>query len=99
MATAQEQYTEYVKQSQDAVQSAVDTWTKTVQDAFGQLPSTLPTTPTSIDPEQVIDQVFDFAASLLGAQREFAKNLVHTSTSLAETVRQSATRTVEAQEG
>jgi len=92
MANIQEQYTEIVKQSQDAVLTAVDAWTKTVQDAFGQLPAAQST----VDPNEVIDQVFDFAAKLLAAQREFAKNLVHTSASVAETVRQSATRATEA---
>jgi len=88
MTTVQEQYTEIVKQSQEAVLTAVEAWTKTVQDAFGQLP----TASVPVDPNQVIDQVFDFAGKLLAAQRDFAKNLVHTSTSVAETLRQSATK-------
>ena len=92
MTAIQEQYTEIVKQSQEAVLTAVETWTKTVQDAFGQLPAaTVP-----VDPNQLIDQVYDFGANLLAAQRDFAKNLVHTSTSVAETLRQGATRTAEA---
>ena len=92
MTTIQEQYTEIVKQSQEAVLIAVDTWTKTVQDAYGQLP----TAGLPVDPNQVIDQVFDFAGKLLVVQRDFAKNLVQTSTSVAENLRQSATRTAEA---
>jgi len=88
VTTIQEQYTEIVKQSQEAVLTAVEAWTKTVQDAFGQLPAAS----VPVDPEQVIDQVFDFAGKLLAAQRDFAKNLVHTSTSVAETLRQSATK-------
>jgi len=92
VTTIQQQYTEIVKQSQEAVLTAVDTWTKTVQDAFGQLPAAaLP-----VDPDQVIDQVYDFTANLLSAQRDFAKNLVHTSTSVVETFRQGANRTAEA---
>ena len=38
---------------------------------------------TAVDPRQVIDQVFDFAAMMLNAQREFAKQLVATSTAAA----------------
>jgi len=91
MATAQEQYTEVVKQSQDAVLTAVDTWTRTVQDAFGQLPTAAP-----VDPNQVIDQVFDFAGKLLGAQRDFAKHLVSTSTAAADTIRQGTVKATEA---
>jgi hypothetical protein len=95
MTNAQEQYTELVKQSQDAVRTAVDTWTRTVQDTFAQLPTTAP-----VNADEVIDQVFDFAGKLLGAQREFAKHLVATSTAAAEKVRQGAARTTEAvQEG
>jgi hypothetical protein len=85
MTTAQEQYTEIVKQGQDAVQAALDTWTRTVQDAFGKLPTTPP-----VKAEEVIDQVFDFAAKLLGAQRDFAKHLVATGTTAVETIRNGA---------
>lgn len=95
MPTIQEQYTEIVKQSQDAALAAVDAWTNTVQDAFGKLPAAgLP-----VEPNQVIDQYFDFATKLLAAQRDFAKNLVHASTSVAETLRQGATPTAEADHG
>lgn len=91
MPTAQEQYTEIVKQSQDAVQTAVDSWSRTVQDAFGQLPTAAP-----VDPNQVIDQVFDFAGTLLGAQRDFAKHLVSTSAAAADTIRQTTVKATEA---
>ena len=92
MTAIPEEYTEIIKQSQQAMLSAVEAWAKNVQDAFGKLPAV----PQPVDPEQVIDQVFDFAQKLLAAQREVAKNLVHTSTQAAETIRQTATRTTEA---
>lgn len=91
MTNAQEQYTEIVKQSQDAVKTAVDTWTRTVQDAFGKLPTTAP-----VDANQVIDQVFDFAGNLLNAQRDFAKHLVSTSAAAADTIRQGTVKATEA---
>lgn len=91
MATVQEQYTEIVKQSQDAVLSAVDTWTRTVQDAFGQVPT--PT--TQVDPSDVIDQVFEFATKLLAMQRDFAHNLVKTSSAATDALRQGAAQTAE----
>jgi hypothetical protein len=91
MTTAQEQYTEIVKQGQDAVLAAVDTWTRTVQDAFGQLPTTPP-----VKPEQIVDQVFDFAGKVLGAQRDFAKHLIATSTAAAENIRTGAAQATEA---
>ena len=66
VTTIQEQYSELVKQGQDA----------------GQLSGS-----GLISPNQVIDQVFDFAGQVLNAQRDFAKQLVATSTSMAEKAR------------
>ncbi len=90
MTTVQEQYADVVKQSQDAVLTAVDTWTKTVQDTFGHLPTSVP-----VDPSEVIDQVFAFAGKMLEAQHDLAKQLVATSSSAANTVRQAAARVTE----
>jgi hypothetical protein len=92
MATIQEQYVETVKQAQDAVLTAVDAWTRTVKDAAGQLPIV----PVPVDPNHVVDQVFDFAGTLLAAQRELAKNLVQTTTAVAETLKAGANRAAEA---
>lgn len=90
MTTTQEQYTEILKQSQDAIRTAVDTWTRTVQDAFGKLPSTAP-----VAPDQMIDQAFDFAGTVLDAQRDLAKHLVATSAAAADTVRKAAAQATE----
>ena len=84
MATVQEQYAELIKQSQDASIAAIETWNRTIQQAFGQLP-----TATPINPEQVIDQVYDFAGQVLSAQRDFAKQVIATGTAAAEKVRDS----------
>lgn len=92
MATAQEQYTEMVKQSQDAVLTAVDTWTRTVQDAFAQLP----TASSRVAPDQVIDQVYDFAGKVLDMQRDFAKNVLHSTATVTDSLRDTANRTVDA---
>ena len=82
MVTIQDQYTEILKQGQDAARAAFETWKKTLQQAFGQLPH-----PGPISPEQVIDQVYDFAGHVLNAQRDFAKQVLSTSTAAAEKVR------------
>ncbi|HXP55352.1 MAG TPA: hypothetical protein VN847_10365 [Streptosporangiaceae bacterium] len=84
MATVQEQYAELIKQSQDASIAAIETWNRTIQQAFGQLPTAAP-----INPEQVIDQVYDFAGQVLSAQRDFAKQVIATGTAAAEKVRDS----------
>ena len=84
MATVQEQYAELIKQSQDASIAAIETWNRTIQQAFGQLPTAAP-----MNPEQVIDQVYDFAGQVLSAQRDFAKQVIATGTAAAEKVRDS----------
>ena len=88
MATVQEQYAELIKQSQDASIAALETWNRTFQQAFGQLP-----TPSFGRPEQVIDQVFDFAGQVLNAQRDLAKQVLATSTAAAAKVREGVAQT------
>ena len=80
MTTPTQQYTDMVQQSQQAVLSAVDTWTKTVQDAVAQMP----TSPGQFDAAGMVDQVFDFTEKVLEVQRELAKKLVSTSAAAAE---------------
>ena len=82
---AQDQYNEAFKQTQDTMLTAVDAWTRAFQQGLSQLPGSVP-----VDPAQVIDQVFDFAATLLNVQREFAKQLVASSTATADALRNSA---------
>ena len=82
MTTIQEQYSELIKQGQDASRAAIETWTQTFQQAAGQLSGS-----GLIRPDQVIDQVFDFAGQILNAQRDFAKQLVATGTAMAEKAR------------
>src|SRR5919112_1204235 len=82
MSTPQDQYRDLVQQSQQAIQNAVDTWTKTVQDTVTSLPSN----PTQVDPGQVVDQVFDFAERMLEMQRDFTKNLLQNSAAIAQSV-------------
>jgi hypothetical protein len=91
MATIQEQYAELIKQSQDSSLAAIETWNRTLQQSFGQLP-----TSGLVSPDQAIDQVFDFAGHVLNAQRDFAKQLVATSTAAAAKVREGVAQTTEA---
>jgi hypothetical protein len=83
MATIQEQYAELIKQGQDAALAALETWNRTLAQAFGQLP-----VPGRISPDQVIDQVYGFAGHVLDAQRDFAKQVVAAGTDVAEKVRE-----------
>jgi hypothetical protein len=72
MATPQEQYLESLRSGQQAVMQAMEAWTVSAQKAFGG-PRTGAT--GAVDPDVVIDQVFDFAEQLLALQRRFAKSL------------------------
>ena len=74
VTTLQNQYLENVRRSQQAVVEAIGSWAesfdKLVPDASartvaGKFPSA----------EEVIDNSFDFANSLLAAQRQFAKSV------------------------
>ena len=77
--TSPQQYTETFKQTQDTIVAAFDAWTQAFQQGLGQLPGA-----GAVDPQQVINQVFDFATMLLNAQRDFAKQLVTTTAAATE---------------
>ena len=70
------------QQNQQAFQSAVDTWSKTVE----QTVSAIPANPTQIDPQQVVNQVFDFAERMLAMQRDFTTNLLANTVALSSRV-------------
>jgi len=82
VASAQDDYLQTVRQSQEAVRNAVESWTRAMQQTFGQATST--TEAGSVDANEVVDQVFDFAGKVLEAQRHFAKGLMAASTSVVE---------------
>jgi hypothetical protein len=73
MSSPQEQYTESLKQSQKAVLDAFEAWTKSAQSAFSA--PTAASVASPMRPDQVIDQVFDFAEQMLAVQRQFAKSM------------------------
>lgn len=82
MSTPQEQYL-------DAMSAAADSWAKAAQQFFNTTPqASFPV--ASVDPSEVIDQVFDFAEQFLAAQRQFAKSLATASGTVADTMRSQA---------
>lgn len=93
----EQQYTETIKQAQDAMLAALETWTRTFQRALDELSAVTPVR------ENLIDQGFDFIGRLanaqLDAQRQFAKQLAATGTAVTETVRASAAEITEALRG
>lgn len=90
----EQQYTEIVKQAQDAMLAAFETWTRTFQQALDELSTTAP------DREHLIDQGFNFVGKLvnaqLNAQRNFTKQLTASGTTVAKTVQAGAAYMTEA---
>jgi len=87
MSTPQDQYSQAFKQTQETMLAAFDAWTHAFQQGLSQLPGA---GASPVDPQQVIDQVFDFAAMVLNAQRDFAKQLIATSTVAVESIKNAA---------
>src|SRR5919204_635915 len=90
----QAQWLEGIRKSQAAVVDGLRSWTETVQQLVPQqtawagseqLPS----------PTELVDSVFDFAAQLLNAQREFAHSVLGATTSIGERAREEAEKTAQ----
>jgi hypothetical protein len=92
MTSPQDKYADAMRTSQQAVVAAFESWTKSAQSAIG----TIPGVGAPVEPEQVIDQVFDFAEKMLAVQREFAKSLATTAASAGESARQQTESVVNA---
>jgi hypothetical protein len=78
----QDQYTEFAKRGQEAAYSVVEAWAKTVQETTAQLPSIV----TPDGAQQIVDQFFDFSATVIDAQRNLIKQFITTSASVADNV-------------
>lgn len=85
MSTPVDQYRDYLEQNQQAFATAVDSWTRTVEQAV----TAGPTNPIQADPQQVVDQVFDFAERMLAMQRSFAHSVLANSLTLSSRVTES----------
>jgi hypothetical protein len=77
-------YLDLVQQSQEAFQNAIRTWTRTVRDTVSA--TGVHTSPTQVDPQRTVDQVFDSAERLLATQRDFARELIQSSAALHQSV-------------
>src|ERR1700730_2027730 len=72
--TVQDQILEAIKVGEEAVLSAVKSFTEAVEPVTSRLPEA-PFAAKLTDPTEVIDQAFGFAGKLLSAQKEFAVEL------------------------
>lgn len=75
---AQTQTLDFVRQSQEAFVEAMQVWSENMNRLVGSAQDRTASATDLPKPEEVMDQVFDFAESLLGAQREFAHNVLRT---------------------
>jgi hypothetical protein len=89
MTAPTDQFVDFANRGQEAVTSAVRTWTDTVQSfaskvtgGQGQLP----------DLNSVVDQYFDFAEKVLANQREFAQQWASATVKASEAVTEQAQR-------
>lgn len=79
--TAQNQTLDFVRQSQDAFVEAMQVWSDSMSRLVGTAQERSASATDLPKPDEVMDQVFDFAESLLGAQREFAHSMLRTASS------------------
>lgn len=73
MTGPQDQFTQVARQGQDAIANALRTWTESVQSIVGSGTSAQSGLPS---PQQILDNVFDFAEQLLASQRAFATRVL-----------------------
>jgi hypothetical protein len=85
MTAPTDQIADFTKRSQEAVTTAVRTWTDAVQSFSGNQP-TLP------DASTLVDTYFDFAEKALSFQRDAAKQAVAAGVKAAEAVKEQASK-------
>ena len=86
MPTLQDQYITAVRESQETWAGVVDTFTENLQKPLASPGAPL----EAVDPTAAIDQVFDFWAKALEAQRDVSKQLVSLAVAAADKARTQA---------
>ena len=81
MTAPQDQFTQVARQGQEAITTAMRTWTENFQSMIGGGNSAQSGLPS---PQQVLDNVFDFAEQLLASQRDFAHHVLAAATEANE---------------
>jgi len=79
MTNNTEQFTQFIQQGQEAARTAVDNWSRLVKSVAGQVPAFA----TQFDAEAAVDRYFDLNEKVLEAQRDVAKRVLATGTTLA----------------
>lgn len=78
MTIDNDQFTQFFKQGQDALRTTVETWTNTLKAVAGQVP----TFAQPFDTAASLDRYFDLNEKVLEAQRDFAKKVLATGTTV-----------------
>ena len=89
MTAPTDQFVDIANRGQEAVSTAVRTWTDSVQSFASKLTAGQSQLP---DPHTVVDQYFDFAEKVLASQREFAQQWASATLKATEAVTEQAQR-------
>jgi DNA-binding MarR family transcriptional regulator len=92
MTTAQQQFVDLTERGQEALAKAIKTWADTAQEYTATLSQASTALP---QPQDVLNDVFDFAERLIKAQRDFATTLLAVGAEVTESTRR-ATETATA---
>ena len=84
MSSPKDTSAETFRSGQDAVVAALESWTESAKSAWANAPGV---SGQQVDPQQVIDQVFDFAEKMLEGQRDFAKKMLGVSEQVGQAAR------------
>ena len=84
----QAQVLDGIRKSQEAVIDGMRSWAETVQQLVPGGAQAVPGASQLPSPTEVVDSVFDFAAQLLNAQREWAHSVLGASTAISERVQE-----------
>ncbi len=94
-AQIQSQTLDYVRQGQDVVVKAVQTWSETWADTLRQwVPSDFGAH-HSFNPVELVDQWFDFGRQVLAAQHEFAHSVINAAAPALQATEEAAERTAQ----
>lgn len=89
MTAPTDQFVNFANRSQEAVSTAVQTWTDSVQSLAGKLTAGQGQLP---DLQGVVEQYFDFAEKVLANQREFAQQWASAAAKATEAVTEQTQR-------
>ena len=95
----QNQTIDYVRQSQDVLVKAVQTWSETWADTLRQFVPSEFGDNRFYNPVELLDQWFDFGEQVLAVQREFAHSVINAAAPAWQAAEEATERTAKTVEG